>query len=336
MPRLRRSNPDGPGWTRRRSGKGFVFLDQHGQRLSDPEQIQRLRALVIPPAWENLWLSPYPNGHIQAIGTDAAGRRQYIYHEQWIHERADKKHAHVTDFARKLPGARTIVQEHLELPGLPRERALAAAFRLLDLGLFRVGGESYAEEHGSFGLATLRKEHLRISQGAMHFEYTAKSGQHRKIRIEDDQVLPVVQQLRRRRGGSDELLAYRARHHWSDVSSADINAYVKEVVAPDASAKDFRTWHATVLAAVALSGRPEPASATALKRVVGQAMKEVSEYLGNTPAVCRASYVDPRVIERFAEGMTISPALRRAAPGRQNHPTGDTGIERAVLRLLRD
>ncbi len=289
---------------------------------------------MIPPAWQQVWLSPYPNGHIQAIGTDDAGRRQYMYHAQWTQQQADKKHAHVMEFARRLPAARRVVDEHLELPGMPRERALATAFRLLDLGLFRVGGESYAEEHGSFGLATLRKEHVRISDGAMEFEYTAKSGQHRRIRIRDEDVLDVVQSLRRRRGGSDELLAYRIGRGWSDVSSADINAYVKEVVAPDSSAKDFRTWHATVLAAVALSGRPQPTSATALKRSVSQAIKEVAGYLGNTPAVCRASYVNPRVIDRFAEGVTISAALRRAAPGRNDHPTGDTGIERAVLRLL--
>ncbi len=334
VPRLRRSNPARSGWTRRRSGKGFVFLDQNGQRLGNPEDVQRLRDLVIPPAWENLWLSPYPNGHIQAIGTDAAGRRQYIYHEQWTQQRAVAKHAHMTEFARRLPGARTIVQEHLGLPGMPRERALAAAFRLLDLGLFRVGGESYAEENGSFGLATLRKEHLRISRGgAMQFEYVAKSGQHRKIAIEDDHVLPVIQQLRRRRTGQ-ELLAYQSLRRWADVSSADINSYVKQVVSADASAKDFRTWHATVLAAVALSGRPQPGSAAAAKRAVSQAMREVSEYLGNTPTVCRASYVDPRVLDRFAEGITISTALRRAKPGTQNHPTGDTAIEKAVLRLL--
>jgi len=291
--------------------------------------------LVIPPAWEDVWLSPHANGHIQAIGTDAAGRRQYIYHEQWIQQRALKKHAHVIDFARRLPKARKVVAQHLDLPGMPRERALATAFRLLDLGLFRVGGETYAEENGSFGLATLRKEHLSVTKGTMYFEYIAKSGKHRQLRIDDQDVLTAIKQMRRRRGGGDELLAYQDQKQWSDVSSTDINAYVKEVLDGDASAKDFRTWHATVLAAVALSSDAVPTSRTASKRAISQAMKQVSEYLGNTPTVCRASYVDPRILERFSEGATITKALKRAKLD-SGPPTGDAGIERAVLRLLED
>jgi DNA topoisomerase-1 len=337
MPRLRRSVPGRSGWTRRRSGTGFVFLDQHGTRLTDPEQVRRIKDLVIPPAWRDVWICPWPNGHLQAVGTDARGRRQYLYHPDWTAQRGKAKHAHVLDFARRLPAARARAAEHLALPGMPRERALAAAFRLLDLGLFRIGSESYAEENGSFGLATVRKEHVRVSGSRVTFDYVAKSGNRRILTVEDEAVVDVVGRLRRRRGGGDELLAFRQGRSWTDLASVDINGYVKDVVSHDASAKDFRTWHATVLAAVALARAGAPTSATAEKRLVAGAIKEVAEHMGNTPAVCRSAYVDPRVIDRFHDGTTIRAALARAERReRAEHtpPTADEGVERAVLRLL--
>jgi DNA topoisomerase I len=336
MARLRRTSPDRPGWTRRRSGTGFVYLDEQGRRIGDPLQLQRIRELAIPPAWRDVWICPYPNGHLQAVGTDDRGRRQYLYHPQWHQERALEKHARVLEFARRLPAARERVLADLALPGMPRERALATAFRLLDLGLFRVGGESYAEENGSYGLATLRKDHVRLHRGTVRFEYLAKSGVRRSIGISDEQIAPVIRSLKRRRGGGEELLAWRSGRGWSDLASADINEYVKDVIDPQASAKDFRTWHATVLAALALSNVPAPRSPTAARRAVAAAMREVAEQLGNTPAVCRASYVDPRVIARFGDGTTIRTAVERALKTTGQVPSiGDQAVERAVLRLLR-
>lgn len=329
-------SPNSPGWTRRRSGKGFVYLDEAGRRLP-AEHAARCKELVIPPAWRDVWICPFPNGHIQALGTDDAGRRQYLYHPVWRQKRDAAKHDRVLEVAARLPRARKRVREHLCLEGMPRERALAAAFRLLDLGFFRIGGESYAESNGSYGLATIEKQHVRVEGDLVVFEYVAKSGKERLVAIADEPVRDVVTALKRRRGGGQELLAFRDGRRWVDVTSADINSYVKEVVGGEVSAKDFRTWHGTVLAAVALAvSSPASGSPTARKRAVARAMKEVSEYLGNTPAVARASYVDPRLIDLFEDGVTIEPALRRLGEGASfGEPATHGAIERAVLTLLR-
>jgi DNA topoisomerase I len=333
MARLRRVSPDSPGWTRRRRGAGFVYLDETGQPLG-ADDVARCRALTIPPAWTDVWICPRPNGHLQALGTDDAGRRQYLYHPAWRELRDKDKHARVLQFGTRLPRARAVVAEHLALDGMPRERVLATAFRLLDLGFFRVGGEEYAETNGSYGLATIRKEHVRVTGEEIVFEYPAKSGQQRLVGVADDAVRAAVLDLRRRRGGSAELLAHRDGPHWRDVSSDDINLYVKAVVGGDVSAKDFRTWHGTVLAAVALAERASDAgSRTARTRAVRQAMKDVALYLGNTPAVARKSYVDPRLVDLFDAGTTIAPTLQRI-----EEVDGEAArhrIERAVLRLLR-
>jgi DNA topoisomerase I len=335
MPRLRTVSPNQPGWTRRRQGKGFVYLDEEGQRLS-AEHVQRCRQLVIPPAWRDVWICPFPTGHIQAVGTDDAGRRQYLYHPVWRQKRDAAKHDRVLTVAARLPKARERVAEHLALPGMPRERALATAFRLLDLGFFRIGGEAYAEANGSYGLATIEKQHVRTEGDRIVFEYTAKSGNERLVAVADEDVRDAVRALLRRRGGGDELLAYREGGRWRDVTSADINEYVKDVVGGEVSAKDFRTWHATVLAAVALAVSTNAASASARKRAVARAMREVAEYLGNTPAVARASYVDPRVVDLFEDGVTIEPQLRRLGEGTLfGQPATHGAVERAVLRLLR-
>jgi DNA topoisomerase IB len=330
---LRHVTPDSPGWARRRQGKGFVYVDEHGERLSAEDRV-RCVSLVIPPAWEDVWICPAANGHIQAVGTDAAGRRQYLYHPAWREQRDKAKHDRVLIVAARLPRARVTVAEHLELPGMPRERALGTAFRLLDLGFFRVGGEVYAEDNGSFGLATIQKQHVKVTSTEVIFEYPAKSAQERLVAVADDTVRDAVSMLRRRRGGGADLLAYRDGRRWRDISSDDINRYVKEVVGGDVSAKDFRTWHGTVLAAVALAGAADvAASRTRRGRAIRKAMVEVSEYLGNTPTVARGSYVDPRLIDLYERGDTIAPTLRRLGDGDpQQHREQ---IERAVLRLLR-
>jgi len=292
--------------------------------------------LVIPPAWNEVWICPVDNGHIQAVGTDDAGRRQYMYHQKWREKRDKSKHDRVLTVAARLPKARRKVVAHLALDGMPRDRALAMAFRLLDLGFFRIGGETYAEENGSYGLATIEKSHVRIEKGSVVFDYVAKSGKERLIALADQPVRDAIDVLRRRRGGGPELLAYREGTRWRDVTSTDINTYVKEIVGDDVSAKDFRTWHGTVLAAVALAAENDKGgSKTARKRAVAGAMREVADYLGNTPTVARGSYVDPRVIDLFEDGITISPALRVV---REDISLGDGAthgrIEQAVLELL--
>lgn len=333
MPRLRTVSPKSPGWTRRRYGKGFVYLDQFGQRLSI-EDAERCQLLVIPPAWKSVWICPAPNGHLQAVGTDDAGRRQYLYHEQWRKKRDQSKHDRVLTVAARLPQARRKVARHLRLDGMPYERALATAFRLLDLGFFRIGGEAYAEANNTYGLATIQKQHVSLENRQVVFDFIAKSGKERYVALADDQVSAAVYDLLRRDDDSEELLAYSDGSTWRDVTSADINGYVKEVVGGEVSAKDFRTWHGTVIAAVSLAKKhAKTSSMTAQKRAVAAAMKEVSSYLGNTPTVARSSYVDPRVIDLFNDGMIIPPAL---AATDHNLADGFTHgkIERAVLTLL--
>jgi DNA topoisomerase-1 len=332
--RLRTVSPKSRGWSRQRRGDGFVYLDSLGQHLT-PEDTERCEALVIPPAWEDVWICSVPNGHLQAVGTDDAGRRQYLYHEEWRKKRDKSKHDRVLTVAARLPQARRKVKSHLAMEGMPYERALATAFRLLDLGFFRIGGETYAEANNTFGLATIQKQHVTIEKSNVVFDFIAKSGKERYVALGDDLVRDAVQDLLRRRGGSEELLAYREGGEWHDVTSADINVYIKEIVGGEVSAKDFRTWHGTVIAEVALARVVDTAtSATARKRAVSGAMKEVSSYLGNTPTVARSSYVDPRVIDLFNDGATIDPKLAKTD---HNLDDGFTHgrIEKAVLTLLK-
>jgi DNA topoisomerase IB len=338
MPRLRRADCSRAGIRRRRRGKGFEYLDQDGTRLTDEETLTRIRELAIPPAWEDVWVCPYPMGHIQATGTDARGRKQYRYHDKWRERRDQQKFDEMIAFARALPAMRRRVSADLDHDGMTRERVLACAVRLLDRGFFRVGGEDYAVENESYGLATIHKRHVKLLDDyTLLFDYPAKSGRRRVRSIIDADVYEVLEELKRRRGGSPELLAYREGRRWRDLKSADINAYVKEVTGGDFSAKDFRTWNATVLAAVALavSGPAALASQRARKRAINRAVKEVAHYLSNTPAVARASYIDPRVFDRFEGGLTIGGVL--AELGEE----GDIGslhgpAEDAVLDLLHE
>jgi DNA topoisomerase-1 len=335
--RLKRVDCAGPGIRRVKRGRGFGYLDADGQKVTDRVTLARIAALVIPPAWEDVWICAHPNGHIQAVGTDAAGRRQYRYHDDWRVQRDAAKHERVLTFARRLPAARAVVREHLGQRGMTRTRVLAAAFRLLDLGFFRVGGESYAEENGSYGLATMRREHVSVTGDMVSFDYVAKSGKERHQAVVDPSVTTVVRALLKRDGGGEELLAWKDRSGWHDIGSADINGYLKEVVGQDVSAKDFRTWHATVLTAVGLAvSTAAPTSPSGRKRAVSRVVTEVSQYLGNTPAVCRASYIDPRVLDLYDDGVTIARALDRlGAEADFGHPATHGQVEAAVLRMLK-
>jgi DNA topoisomerase I len=336
VPRLRRSDCSGPGFTRRGHGRGFVYHDADGHRITDPEVLARIRSLVIPPAWRDVWICPWPGGHIQAMGTDAAGRRQYLYHDQWRRRRDAEKFEHMLEFARALPGLRARCAELLAGEELSRERVLACAVRLLDVGFFRVGSEDYAEDNSSYGLATLRKDHVTLDgDGAVIFDYPAKSGKQRLQSVVEPNVYEVVAALKRRRGGGPELLAWRHDGRgWCDVRSADINTFIKEVAGDDFTAKDFRTWSATVLAAVALAVSSGVKSKTGRKRAVARAMGEVAGYLGNTPAVCRRSYVDPRVIDRYLDGQTIT--LSRVGDVDDGGLSIQGPVEEAVIGLLEE
>ena len=332
MPRLRRTSPEDPGWTRRRAGKGFVYLDESGKRLS-AKHAQRVKDLVIPPAWEDVWITPYENGHLQAVGTDEAGRRQYLYHPEWRTRRDAAKHDRVLQFGRALSRAREKVLTDLGTDGMSLERACAVAVRLLDLGYFRIGNDVYADKHGSFGLTTLERQHVRKQGKVLVFCFVGKSGVDHRVEIDDAATVEALEAMRRRRGGEDRLLAWKDGRSWRSLDSARVNDYVRESTGLDATAKDFRTWHATVLAAAALAETDEPGETKASrKRAVSGAMKEVAEFLGNTPAQARASYVDPRVVDAYEEGKTIHGATRRHYPKADDR---QAALERAVLRLLK-
>ncbi|UDY23984.1 DNA topoisomerase IB [Nocardioides sp. Kera G14] len=334
MVRLRRTSPDQPGWTRRRAGRGFVYLDENGDRLPE-EDVERIRALAIPPAWRDVWITPHANGHLQAIGTDDAGRRQYLYHPDWRTRRDADKFDRVLLFGRALMKARERILSDLAKDGMPRERACACAVRLLDLGYFRIGNDVYADAHGSFGLTTLQRRHVRRMQDRLVFTFTGKSGVDHRIEIDDAMVGEAVEAMRRRRGSDEGLLAFREGRQWRTMLPTLVNDYVREVTGVEATAKDFRTWHATVLAAAGLAERLDEAGGTVSKtkgkRLVSDTMKEVAEFLGNTPTLARKSYVDPRVVSAFEEGRTIASATRK------NHATTDArqlALERATLRLI--
>ena len=336
--RLRRVSCSGPGIARRRRGKGFTYVDAGGSPVTDAATLERIKALVIPPAWNDVWICPTASGHIQATGVDARGRRQYRYHDLWREQRDLAKHDRILDFAARLPAARDRIRADLSGTELTRERVLACAVRLLDLGFFRIGGEQYAEENQTYGLATMRKEHVRVSKGILTFDYTAKSGKQLTKSLAEPEVSAVIAALKRRRGGGVELLAYRGPSgEWVDVKSADINAYLRSVTEGDDSAKDFRTWSATVLAAIGLAVSTNATTESARKRAVSRVVKEVSEQLGNTPAVCRSSYIDPRIIDLYDAGITIRKDLDKlGADASYGEPAFQGAIEGAVLRLLRD
>jgi DNA topoisomerase I len=305
--RLRRSDCSGPGLKRRRRGRGFEYLDADGERVTEPEVLTRIAELVIPPAWSDVWICPYPGGHIQATGVDDRGRKQYLYHPRWRERRDQQKFDDMVEFARALPALRERVAADLAGDGLSREHVLACAVRLLDRGFFRIGSEDYAVTNETYGLATMRKHHAEVKGDVLLFDYPAKSGKRRLQAVIDPEIADTIRRLKQRRGGGDELLAYKAARRWVDVRSGDINAYLKAATELDISAKDFRTWGATVMAAVALAVAGRAAGTkTGAKRAITRAVKEVAYYLGNTPAVARASYIDPRVFDRYRDGVVIA------------------------------
>ncbi len=335
--RLRRSGPAEPGYTRGRQGGGFQYRDASGRVLRDPAEKARVAALAIPPAWRKVWICARPNGHLQAVGLDAAGRRQYVYHPSFRAKREQAKHAHVLEVAEALPRLRQAIEADLGGRGLSRDRVLATAARLLDLGFFRVGSERYTDAHHTYGLTTLLREHASVGRDHVTFAYVAKHGKRQAHAVVDSATCQAVRALKRRRGGGRRLLAYWQGRRWHDVTGDELNAYLRERAGVEVSAKDFRTWHATVLAAVALAVSNEArGSEGARRRAIARATREVSHYLGNTPAVCRASYINPRVVELYERGVTIAPTLHRlGAHGEFGVPATQGAVEQAVREMLR-
>lgn len=304
--RLRRSDCTGPGISRRRAGTGWSYRDEDGNRIEEIELLSRIKELVIPPAWEDVWVCPYPGGHIQATGVDERRRKQYLYHQRWRERQDQKKFDDMIEFAKALPALREQVDADLGGDEYSCEQVLACAVRLLDRGLFRIGTEDYAVTNETYGLATIKRRHVSINGDALLFDYPAKHGKRHLRQVLDPEVVELVACLKARRGGTDQLLAYKRKRRWVDVKSTEINAYLKDATGLDASAKDFRTWGATVMAAVVLAAsNAADFSPSKRKRLIALAVKQVAHQLGNTPAIARASYVDPRVFDRFRDGVVI-------------------------------
>ncbi|KQO03090.1 DNA topoisomerase [Arthrobacter sp. Leaf234] len=324
MARLRRSNTRRPGISRRRHGKGFSYRAPSGELLQNRAELERIKELVIPPAWKDVWIAPYPNGHVQAIGTDDAGRRQYMYHPAWREQKDREKFDRALDFGAKLPSARRAITQHLRSDGVSRERAFAAALRIVDSGALRIGSAQYAETNGSFGVTTLLVEHCTIDGGLIVFDFPGKSGQHWDTRLEDEDLAEALRPMVEREE-ADTVLAYQSENGvWHHVDGSQLNEFLRQVTGGPFTAKDFRTWQATVVAAMALAKEDLGATTrTARQKAVSATMKAVAEHLGNTPTVARTSYVDPRLVDRFMSGEVI--------------PIGTySASEKAVQELLRD
>ena len=328
---LRRSDPTGPGLARRRRGTGFSYLDRRGRALTDTATLERVKALAIPPAWDDVWICPWPEGHLQAVGTDDAGRRQYLYHEAWRTRRDRQKFQRAEDLGTDLPRLRRRLERSLATTGLTEERVLSAALRLVDLGLFRAGGEEYRRTNGSFGLATALREHVSAVPGGLCLTFPAKSGTTFSQEVHDASVVRVLDELARRDDGSDQLLSWWSEQDesWHAVRSSHLTTYLRKVAREGLMVKDFRTWHGSVLMAMKLSGIELPTTVRGRRAALAEAYRDVAERLQNTPAVTRSSYVDPRVPDLWRSGE------RLPRPGRDTELV-PLRASRALLRLLED
>jgi DNA topoisomerase-1 len=325
---LRYASDARPGIARRRTGRGFSYRDADGRLIRDPETLERIRRLAVPPAWTDVWICPSPTGHLQATGRDARGRKQYRYHARWRARRDDAKFARLIDFARILPRIRARVDQDLAQSGLPREKVLASVVRLLEMTLIRVGNEEYARLNRSFGLTTLRTRHARVSGTAIRFRFRGKSGRQHEVGLRDRRLAGVIRRLQDLPG--QELFQYLGPDDEAhDIASDDVNAYLREISGADVTAKDFRTWAGTVLAYRALRAATRETDEVAARRNVVDAVRQTADQLGNTPAVARNSYVHPAILEAYLDGEI--PSRRPSSP-----EGGEDGKALAATSLERD
>jgi DNA topoisomerase IB len=330
VPGLTRSDPRVPGITRVRAAEGVRYLGASGKEITDEPTLARIRALAIPPAWRNVWISADPSGHIQATGVDSRDRTQYRYHEVWRQQRDLQKFEHMVRFAGALPALRAAALKDLRRPRLDRSRVAAGAVRLIDLGLFRIGGERYAELDHHYGVATLEKRHVTVRRDGAVFDYVAKEGKHRAVTVNDQAVLATLRALADNDNGLDALFCWEDYGGWRPLHSHDVSAYIAGRAGSHYTAKEFRTWNATVLTALLLANAGPSTSPRHARKAINTAVRSVAEWLGDTPAVARASYIDPRVISRYAadrQGLVGVPALPARLPP-------DREAELAVAALL--
>ncbi len=333
--RLRYVSDEEPGYTRKRSGKGFAYYDPDDKHVKDKRLRERFDALVIPPMWEDVWICRDAAGHIQATGYDAKERKQYVYHEKWREVRDRAKFDSLVPFGEALPELRERLERDLRRQGLPKEKLVAAIVKLLETTLIRIGNREYAKQNHSYGLTTMRRKHVDIEGSHLAFDFVGKSGKEHHISLEDRQLARVVKEAYELPGY--ELFKYLdADGEKHVVDSADVNAYLQETTGQDFTAKDFRTWAATVLAAETLCQNECPAEVKGRQKVVSTAIKEVAEHLGNTPAVCRSSYVHPLIIETFEGGELQSKFERIVKKVRRRKLKRMSESEAAVLEYLKE
>ena len=331
---LRYVSDSRPGLRRRPRGRQFRYLDANGRGLSDTSTIGRIRSLAIPPAWSDVWICPFADGHIQATGRDARGRKQYRYHPRFREVRDQTKYQHVIAFARCLPAIRKRARADMARPGLPREKVLATVVYLLDKTLIRVGNDDYARQNGSYGLTTLKNGHAEVTGTEVRFHFVGKSGKQWTTRIRDRRVAKIIRACQDLPG--QELLQYRDEDGTiRDVTSTDVNSYLREVTGKDVTAKDFRTWAGTVLAGIALKEIEAFDSKARAKKNIRAAIEHVAKRLGNTPAICRKCYVHPEVLGAYLDGTLVEELTERSERILRNQVSGLEPEEAAVLALLR-
>ncbi|QYM79914.1 DNA topoisomerase IB [Horticoccus luteus] len=322
-----------PGLSRRRAGRSFAYRDAAGRPIHDTATLARIKHLAIPPAWRDVWICASPHGHIQATGRDMRGRKQYRYHPDWRAVRDETKYERVIAFGRALPAIRRRVARDLRLPGLGRRKVLAAMVRLLETTLIRIGNDEYARENRSFGLSTMQDRHAKIKGGLIHFEFRGKSGRQHQIDLREPRLAKIVRQAQDLPG--QELFQYRDdAGAVQDVASDDVNAYLREIAGDDFSAKDFRTWAGTVIAALALREFERFDTKAQAKKNLVRAIERVAERLGNTPAVCRKCYIHPVVMESYLDGATVKQLEQRTEAALRGGLRGLTAEEGAVLAFL--
>jgi DNA topoisomerase I len=330
-PGLRYVCDSGPAIRRRRAGKGFVYLDAKGRRVANADTLKRIRSLVIPPAWTDVWICAAADGHIQATGRDVKGRKQYKYHAEYREAREQSKYEHLFAFAAALPTIRATVAEHMSRRGLPREKVLATVVHLLETTLIRVGNDEYARNNQSYGLTTLKSDHVAVEGSEVRFQFTGKSGKQWSLAMRDRRVARIIRACQEL-PGQDLLQYFNEEKELHAVSSGDVNAYLREITGADITAKDFRTWAGTMLMARHLAISEPFTSATQAKRVMSAAVKKVAAALGNTAAVCRKSYIHPAISDAYLNGAFVLKVMEESSASKS---AGLQPEEVAVLALLK-
>ena len=331
---LRHVSDTRPGIRRQKAGKGFTYIRPDGTKLTEPRAAGRIRSLAVPPAWTDVWICPFADGHVQATGRDAKGRKQYRYHPLFREMRESTKYDHMLEFASALPTIRARVREHMALRGLPRQKILATVVHLLETTLIRVGNDDFARQNSSYGLTTLKNRHVAVAGSEVRFRFTGKSGKQWSLKVRDRRIAKIIKACQELPG--QELLQYLDEDgKLQDVTSSDVNAYLKEITGHDITAKDFRTWAGTVLAALALKELQRFDSAAQAKRNLRAAIERVASRLGNTPTICRKCYVHPEVLNSYLDGTLVLEIKSQVESALRDELAGLQGEEAAVLAMLR-